>query len=273
MITRRSFIKNGVTAFTVGFAAPAFVSDLARAQGAASRNLVILDLGGGNDGLSTLVPYTDPFYYNRRPTLGIPPATVLQIGSDSSGKPLGLHPRLTGLRDIFGQGRLAVIQRVGYQNSSRSHFTGTDIWSTAIPSNSQGAGWVGRYLSSLQAQTLLDPLAAWAAVGETPHAFQASGVGVATIPNTQTYAFASPNILVPGEPQLARAAAANIASHVPIDQPHLAFVGTTVQQAMATLDRVALVGTYRPTVIYPNNGFGQALQMIAGVMAKQSERL
>jgi uncharacterized protein (DUF1501 family) len=269
MITRRSFIKNGVTAFTVGFAAPAFVSDLARAQGATSRNLVILDLGGGNDGLSTLVPYTDPFYYNRRPTLGIPPATVLQIGSDSSGKPLGLHPRLTGLRDIFGQGRLAVIQRVGYQNSSRSHFTGTDIWSTAIPSNSQGAGWVGRYLSSLQAQTPLDPLAAWAAVGETPHAFQASGVGVATIPNTQTYAFASPNILVPGEPQLARAAAANIASHVPVDQPHLAFVGTTVQQAMATLDRVASVGTYRPTVIYPNNGFGQALQMIAGVMAKQ----
>jgi uncharacterized protein (DUF1501 family) len=266
MITRRSFIKNGVTAFTVGFAAPAFVSDLARAQGATSRNLVILDLGGGNDGLSTLVPYTDPFYYNRRPTLGIPPATVLQIGS---GKPLGLHPRLTGLRDIFGQGRLAVIQRVGYQNSSRSHFTGTDIWSTAIPSNSQGAGWVGRYLSSLQAQTPLDPLAAWAAVGETPHAFQASGVGVATIPNTQTYAFASPNILVPGEPQLARAAAANIASHVPVDQPHLAFVGTTVQQAMATLDRVASVGTYRPTVIYPNNGFGQALQMIAGVMAKQ----
>jgi uncharacterized protein (DUF1501 family) len=267
MITRRAFIKNGVTAFTVGFAAPAFLSDLARAQGAASRNLVVLDLGGGNDGLSTLVPYTDPFYFSRRPTLAIPPATVLQIGSDSSGKPLGLHPRLTGLRDIFNQGRLAVIQRVGYQNSSRSHFTGTDIWSTAIPSNSQGSGWVGRYLSSLP--TPLDPLAAWAAVGETPHAFQASGIGVATIPNTATYAFATPNPTVPGEAAMARVTAASIASHVPVDQPHLAFVGSTVQQAMATLDRVASVGTYRPTVVYPNNGFGQALQMIAGVMAKQ----
>jgi uncharacterized protein (DUF1501 family) len=183
MITRRTFIKNGVTAFTVGVTAPAFLSDLARAQGATSRNLIVLDLGGGNDGLSTLVPYTDPFYYSRRPTLGIPAGTVLQIGSDSSGKPLGLHPRLTGLRDIFNQGRLAVIQRVGYQNSSRSHFAGTDIWSTANPLNSQGSGWVGRYLSSLQGQTPLDPLAAWAAVGETPHAFQASGIGVATIPN------------------------------------------------------------------------------------------
>jgi uncharacterized protein (DUF1501 family) len=269
MITRRAFVKNGVTAFTVGFAAPAFLSDLARAQGAASRNLVILDLGGGNDGLSTLVPYTDAFYYNRRPTLGIPPATVLQIGSDSSGKPLGLHPRLTGLRDIFNQGRLAVIQRVGYQNSSRSHFTGTDIWSTANPSNAQGSGWVGRYMSSLQAQTPLDPLAAWAAVGETPHAFQASGIGVATIPNTASFAFASPNLAVPGEALLERATAATIASHVPIDQPHVAFVGSTVQAAIATLDRVASVGTYRPTVVYPNNGFGLALQMIAGVMSKQ----
>jgi uncharacterized protein (DUF1501 family) len=196
---------------------------------------------------------------------------VLQIGSDSSGKALGLHPRLTGLRDIFAQGRLAVIQRVGYQNSSRSHFTGTDIWSTANPANAQGSGWVGRYLSTLQVRSPLDPLTAWAAVSETPHAFQAAGVGVATIPNTTSFAFNSPNLNVPGEPALGRAAATLIASHVPVDQPHVAFVGATVQSAMATLDRVATVGTYRPSagVVYPNNGFGQALQMIAGAMSKQ----
>src|SRR5476651_2272426 len=134
--TRRTFIKGGVAAFTISFAAPAFLSDLARAQGSSSRNLIVLDLSGGNDGLSMLVPYTDPFYYSRRPTLGIPAGTVLQIGSDSSGKPLGLHPKLTGLKDIFNQGRLALIQRTGYENSSRSHFTGTDIWSTANPANS-----------------------------------------------------------------------------------------------------------------------------------------
>jgi uncharacterized protein (DUF1501 family) len=113
MITRREFFKNGVAAFTVSFAVPEFLSDLARAQGTASRNLVVLDLSGGNDGLSLLVPYTDAFYYSRRPTLAIPAGQVLQIGSDSSGKPLGLHPKLTGLKDIFNQGRLAVIQRAG----------------------------------------------------------------------------------------------------------------------------------------------------------------
>src|SRR5438876_8259225 len=155
-ISRRTFVKNGVAAFTISFAAPAFLSDLARAQGAASRNLVVLDLSGGNDGLSMLVPYTDTFYYSRRPTLAIPAGTVLQIGSDSSGVALGLHPKLAGLRDIFNQGRLALIQRAGYQNSSRSHFTGTDIWSTANPANSATNGWVGRYLSTLAPP--LDPL-------------------------------------------------------------------------------------------------------------------
>jgi uncharacterized protein (DUF1501 family) len=262
--TRRTFIQGGVAAFTVSFAAPAFLSDLARAQGASSRNLVVLDLSGGNDGLSMLVPYTDPFYYSRRPTLAIPAGTVLQIGSDSSGKALGLHPKLTGLKDIFNQGRLALIQRVGYENSSRSHFSGTDIWSTANPANSAGSGWVGRYLSTLPPP--LDPLVAWNTTGDTPHALQSPTVGVASIPSVTGYAFSSPN--TGNDAVLERATAASIASHVPVDKPHIAFVSTTAQAAMATLDRVAAVGQYKPSVTYPNNGFGQALQAIAGAMAK-----
>ena len=263
MISRRQFVKNGVAAFTVSFAAPAFLSDLARAQGSASRNLVVLDLAGGNDGLSTLVPYTDPFYYSRRPTIALPAGTVLQIGSDSSGKALGLHPRLTGLHGVFNQGRLAVIQRVGYQNSSRSHFSGTDIWSTANPPNTQGSGWVGRYLSTLGP---LDPLAVWSTTGDTPQTLQASGVSVAAISNINSYAFSSPN--TGAEAALERSTAATIASHVPVNEAHLSFVASTVQGAMATLDRVATVGTYKPSVAYPNNGFGQALQMVAGSMSK-----
>ena len=263
-ISRRTFVKNGVAAFTISFAAPAFLSDLAKAQGASSRNLVVLDLSGGNDGLSMLVPYTDAFYYCRRPTLAIPAGTVLQIGSDSSGKPLGLHPKLTGLKDIFNQGRLALIQRVGYENSSRSHFSGTDIWSTANPSNTTGSGWVGRYLASLPPP--LDPLVAWNTTGDTPHALQSASVSVASIPSVSGYAFNSPN--TGNEAVFERSAAASIASHVPVDKPHVAFVGATAQAAMATLDRVASVGQYKPSVTYPNNGFGQALQAIAGAMAK-----
>src|SRR5688572_15264891 len=83
--TRRQFVKGGISAFTVGFAAPQFLTDLAFAQAAPARNLVVLYLSGGNDALSTLVPYRDAAYYSRRPTLAVPAGNVLQIGSDSSG--------------------------------------------------------------------------------------------------------------------------------------------------------------------------------------------
>jgi uncharacterized protein (DUF1501 family) len=261
-ITRREFVRGGVAAFTVSFAAPAFLSDLARAQGRARRNLVVLYLSGGNDALSTLIPYNDPQYYARRPTIAVPAGSVLQIGSDRAGIALGLHPRLTGLRTIFNAGRLAFIQRTGYANSSRSHFEGTDIWSSGDPRSPQGNGWLGRYLDTLPSP--VDPLTAWSTAGSIPRTLLSNRVGVPSIPSVQGYAFASPN--TGAEVQFARDSAARISSHVPVDQPHLAFVNASAQAAFATLDRVAQVGSYVPSVTYPNNGFAQALRTIAGAM-------
>jgi len=165
-VTRRDFIRGGVAAFTVSFTAPAFLSDIARAQGARSRSLVVVYLGGGNDALNTVVPYQDQFYYSRRPTIAVPAGQVLQIGSDSSGRALGLHPRLAGLHGIFNEGRLAIIQRTGYQNSSRSHFQGFDIWGTANPSQPNTSGWLGRYLETVPR----DALAGWCTTREIPRA-------------------------------------------------------------------------------------------------------
>jgi uncharacterized protein (DUF1501 family) len=262
-ITRREFVKGGVAAFTIGFSAPAFLSDLAVAQGRFRRNLVVLYLGGGNDALSMLIPYTDQAYRDRRPSLAVPAATVLQIGSDSAGSPLGLNPRLGGLRSIFNAGRLAIIQRTGYANSSRSHFQGTDIWSTGDPASPQGTGWLGRYLDTLPSP--VDPLSAWSTIREVPRTLLARTVGVPAIPNVSQYSFASPNQGTP-DAVFGRQSAIRISSHLPIDQPHLAFVNGTAQAAFATLDRVADVASYQPSVAYPNNGLGLALLTVAGAM-------
>ena len=264
MITRREFIRDGVAAFTVSFAAPAFLSDLAQAQGVRSRNLVVVYLGGGNDSLSTVVPYQDPFYYSRRPAIAIPAGQVLQIGSDQTGRTLGLHPRMTGLRDIFNQGRLAVVQRTGYTNSSRSHFQGTDIWGTADPNAPSGLGWLGRYLDTLPAP--VDALAGWNSTRDTPRALAARLVSVPAIPDARTYSLSSPNSGT--EAQNERTAASRIASHVAVNRPHLSFVNGSIRGALDTLDRVATVNTYAPTVAYPNNGFALALRTVAGSMVR-----
>ena len=265
-MTRRDFVRGGVAAFTVGFAAPRFLSDLAIAQGQSRRNLVVLYLSGGNDALSMLVPYTDPQYFARRPTLAVPAGNVLQIGTDRSGRPLGLHPRLTGLRSIFNAGRLAIVQRTGYPNSSRSHFAGTDIWSTGDPASPQGTGWLGRYLDRLPSP--VDPLAGWSTVRELPRTLLSRTVGVPTIPDAAAYAFNNPN--GGADATFARQSAIRIASHLPVDQPHLSFVNGTARAAFATLDSVGQVAAYRPTITYPNNGLALALRTVAGAMVNQT---
>ena len=264
MITRRDFLRDGVAAFTVSFAAPAFLTDIALAQGARSRNLVVVYLSGGNDALNTVIPYQDPFYYSRRPAIAVPVGQVLQIGSDPGKKALGLHPRLGGLRTIFNEGRLAIVQRTGYSNSSRSHFQGTDIWGTANPNSTAGLGWLGRYLDALPVP--VDALAGWNATRETPRALVARTVAVPAIPDPRSYSLASPNGGV--EAQNERITATRIASHVPVDRPHLSFVNGTIGGALATLDRVGSVNTYVPTVTYPNNGLAQALRTVAASLAK-----
>jgi uncharacterized protein (DUF1501 family) len=215
--------------------------------------------------LSTLIPYRDQAYYSRRPTLAVPAGNVIQIGTDSGGNELGLHPRLSDLGAIFNQGRLAIIQRTGYQNSSRSHFQGFDIWGTANTTNTQGTGWLGRYLDTLPLP--VDPLVAWNTTRETPRPLVARNVGVPAITNPATYSFASPNNGI--DATLERTAATKISSHIPVDRPHLAFVNATAQGALGTLDRVATVAAYAPTLTYPNNGLGQALRAVAGAMNKR----
>jgi len=263
-ISRRLFIRDGVATVTLGLAAPAFLSAIAQAQGLGSRRLVVVYLGGGNDALNTLISYQDPQYYSRRPSIAIPAGQVLQVGTDAAGHTLGLHPRLGGIWNIFNEGRLALVQRTGYQNSSRSHFEATDIWGTGNPQTSTGSGWLGRYLDTLPRP--LDALAAWNTTGETPRALVSGQSGVPAIPNAGTYTYASPNRGAAALQE--RTAAQLMAANTAAGRPHLAFVNSTSRGAIETLDRVAQATSYTPTIAYPNTGFGLAMRTVAGAIAK-----
>jgi len=263
-ISRRLFIRNGVATVGLGFGAPTFLTAIAQAQGVRTRNLVVVYLGGGNDALNTLVSYQDGAYYNRRPTIAVPAGQVLQVGTDSVGHALGLHPRLGGLLGIFNQGRLALVQRTGYANSSRSHFEAGDIWGTANPQSFTGTGWLGRYLDTLPRP--MDALAAWNTTAETPRALLSAQSGVPAIANANSYTYASPNRGAAALQE--RSAAQAMASNPSSGRPHLAFVNSTSLGAIQTLDRVALVTTYTPSVAYPNDGFSQSLRTVAGAIVK-----
>jgi uncharacterized protein (DUF1501 family) len=102
--------------------------------------LVLVELKGGNDGLNTLVPYTDPAYYSLRPKIGIARDQVVQL-SDSAG----LHPSLAPLAGIWRDERLAVLQGVGYPEPNLSHFRSIEIWDTASKSEAYlQEGWLTR---------------------------------------------------------------------------------------------------------------------------------
>ena len=105
--------------------------------------LVLVTLYGGNDGLATVIPFADPGYHDARPGLSYQPDQVLDLDET-----VGLNPALTGLRRLYGDGRLAIVRGVGYPEPDRSHFKSMDIWQTAQPRNPGTTGWLGRWLDS-----------------------------------------------------------------------------------------------------------------------------
>ncbi len=146
---RRHFLQTTVGSsalVSMGLAAPTFLTRTARLAAAEApandKVLVVVQLTGGNDGVNTVIPYSDPEYARNRILLRIAPGQVLKI--DDS---LGFHPRLTGFRDLLEENRLSVIQGVGYPNPNRSHFRSMDIWHSAQPEQENpSTGWLGRVL-------------------------------------------------------------------------------------------------------------------------------
>ena len=105
--------------------------------------LVLITLYGGNDGLNTVIPYSDPAYRTARPNLGYDPSEVLDLGGG-----VGLNPKLTGLHGLWKAGHLAIVRGVGYPNANLSHFASMAVWQTANVLDGTGSGWLGRWLDT-----------------------------------------------------------------------------------------------------------------------------
>jgi len=112
-----------------------------------SRRIVLLEMNGGNDGLNTVIPYNQGTYYDLRPKLAIPAASVLALNNQT-----GFHPALARLHQRFQQGQVAILQGVGHPNPDLSHFAMQEYWQAGNPLGMTATGqtgWLGRVLDAL----------------------------------------------------------------------------------------------------------------------------
>ncbi|HEV8543914.1 MAG TPA: hypothetical protein VGR78_16100, partial [Verrucomicrobiae bacterium] len=153
--TRREFLRSTILGGAVTWTVPAFLARtfsslhaeaLAQTQpltGKDSTILVVLQLAGGNDGLNTIVPFSNDYYHRARPGLGLNNSS-LRLNDE-----FALHPSLAPFKELYDAGQLSIVNGVGYPNPNRSHFRSTEIWQTASDSTKvEKYGWLGRYFDN-----------------------------------------------------------------------------------------------------------------------------
>ena len=264
LLSRRDLVKrSGVMA--VGLTAPSWLASIARAdvlrqsQGGKATGdtvLVVCQLSGGNDGLNTVVPYSNPKYYQLRPNLGIKEDQVLKISDQ-----MGFHPSLKGLAELFQQKKVAVIQSVGYPKPNRSHFASMDIWQSASPDRAMKHGWIGRHFDTQVAKGATNPVVAIGLSTEKPLALTGQRASIpcfASLVDIQSMVGDPDAERMLRQIQGADAAAGSAAS--------------VVQQAnRSALDAMAVLSkqlkTFEPKQTYGNDPFGQGFKQIAHLIA------
>ena len=207
--TRRQFLRTTVLGSALTWTVPAFLADTFAAlhseaadsgtqivTGKDATILVVLQMAGGNDGINTVVPYTNDYYRNARPKLGLSAQQVLNLNGE-----IGFHNALAGFKNLYDAGHLAVVQGVGYPNPNRSHFRSTEIWQTASDANRvEKYGWLGRYFDNACAGC--DPAVGVDIGGQMPQSFYAQTPTGISLVNPQSYRFMSPGRFKPGQVDL-----------------------------------------------------------------------
>ncbi len=268
-LTRRAMIKDGLLVVSAGMVMPAIFSrgvasaraqalDGSRmAQTASDRTLIVVQMAGGNDGLNTVVPFTDPLYLKMRPTLGIPETKVLPLDTR-----LGLHPNLQPLQKLWHDGHLAIVEGVGYPNPSLSHFQAMDIWQTLDLSGNGGEGWLGKLVSGLVDRDG-HPFKALDIGVQTAQALQSITTQVPTVASVQSYRlYPDPVDADGGNTRLQ--ALMKLYNSYPGTAPYAALLDTTALSAQYGSRQLHQAdATYRPAVTYPKGPFADGLKVLA----------
>src|SRR6267378_1984859 len=186
MLNRRDFLTRtlqGSSLFALSSAVPGFLANTAHAAEAGKDTvLVVIEMTGGNDGLNTVIPYTDDLYHKARPTLHHTKQQVVRVDDH-----IGLNPAMRSFEQLLKKDQLAIVQGIGYPNPDRSHFESMDIWQSADPKRqTAGTGWIGRSVSDLQDKRGNVPVAQIGA-SRLPLALQGAPAGVVSINNSQPY--------------------------------------------------------------------------------------
>lgn len=185
MLTRRQFLERtlqGSSLVALGPTVPGFLASAAQAAEPGKDNiLVVVEMTGGNDGLNMVIPYADDLYQAARPTLRHTKDQVVRVDDQ-----IGLNPGMRSFEKLLSDGRLAIVQGVGYPNPDRSHFESMDIWQTADPTRKIGGGWLGRSLDSVRVPAGKIP-GIHVGTQQLPLALRGSATGVPTIHPSKPY--------------------------------------------------------------------------------------
>ncbi|RJF72303.1 DUF1501 domain-containing protein [Deinococcus cavernae] len=245
--TRRDFLKLSALAVAATTGMPGFLARAA-AQAGGEKTLVVVQLTGGNDGLNTLVPYSNGAYYAARPRIAVSRQEVVPLTPD-----LGLHPSLKPLMKLWDDGQLAWMENIGYPNPNRSHFASMAIWHTADPTQAQPDGWIGRL-----AEKIGDPFCASHLGGTTPQALQASEFSLPSIDPLDSFQVRLPQGLE---------GAFNTMLNTP-RQGEADYLRRATRQMMKNTARVqANVKKYKDGAVYPDTRFARQLRDAARLIA------
>jgi uncharacterized protein (DUF1501 family) len=289
--TRREFLRTTVLGSALSWTVPTFLADTFMAlhgeaadsatqivTGKDATILVVLQMAGGNDGLNTVVPYANDYYHNARPRIGQTADKVLKLNGE-----IGFHGAMTGFKNLYDSGNLAVVQGVGYPNPNRSHFRSTEIWQTASDSDViEKYGWLGRYFDNACAGA--DPTVGVVVGRQLPESFFAQTPKGICFDNPQNYRFMSPEHPRPGQTDMTEAAyeklndngmagpddnsgasIGSLAAGMPMQGGKAVdFIERTALDAQLSSDEVrGIAARVQNLATYPNSGFANSLKLVA----------